>query len=84
MYKTFTYLEVAYFLPIYLYMIFIWFTKLVTKMKPIVSSIEVHPQLSNNEHLMDGVPMVVGSLWLKTWHDKLFLIITHKGVWVYV
>jgi hypothetical protein len=53
-------------------------------MKPIVSSIEVHPQLSNNEHLMDGVPMVVGSLWLKTWHDKLFLIITHKGVWVYV
>jgi hypothetical protein len=63
---------------------FIWFTKFVTKMKPNVNSVEIHPQLSNNGHPMDGVPMGVGSLWLKTWHDMLFLIIRHKGVWAYV
>jgi hypothetical protein len=47
-------------------MIFIWFTKLVTKMKPNVYSVEVHPQLSNNKHPVDGVLVGVGSLWLRT------------------
>ncbi len=63
---------------------FIWFTKLVTKMKPNVNSIQVHPKLSNNIHPMDGVPMSAGSLWLKTWHNMLFLIIRHRGLWAYV
>jgi hypothetical protein len=35
-------------------------------MKPNVYSVQVHPQLNNNEHLMDGVPVGVGSLWLRT------------------
>jgi hypothetical protein len=38
-------------------------TDLVTKVKPNISSIEVHPQLSNNRHPMDGVLVGVGSLW---------------------
>ncbi len=38
-------------------------SKLVTKMKPYTNSIEIHPQLSINKHLMDGTLMGVGSLW---------------------
>jgi hypothetical protein len=30
-------------------------SKLVTKVKPNINSIEVHSQLSNNMHLVDGV-----------------------------
>jgi hypothetical protein len=54
MYKPFIYLEVAYFptyLPIYIRPIFL--RELVTKMKPNINSVEVHPQLSNNRHPMD-------------------------------
>jgi len=37
--------------------------ELVTKVKPNINSVEeVHPQLSNNEHLVDGAFMGVGSL----------------------
>jgi hypothetical protein len=32
-------------------------------MKPNVNSVEVHPQLSNNRHPVDGVLMGAGSLW---------------------
>jgi hypothetical protein len=39
-------------------------SKLVTKMKLDTNSIEVHPQLNNNMHLMDGTLMGVGLLWL--------------------
>jgi len=38
-------------------------SKLVTKMKPYTNSIEIHPQLSNNKHLVNGTLMGVGSLW---------------------
>jgi hypothetical protein len=42
------------FLPIQLYMRPISFTELVTKVKPNTNSVEVHPQLSNNRHPVDG------------------------------
>jgi hypothetical protein len=62
MYKPSIYLEVAYFLtylPIYeTYFL----TELVTKMKPNTNSVEVHPQLSNNRHPVDGALMGAGLL----------------------
>jgi hypothetical protein len=36
---------------------------LVTKLKPNINSVEVHPQLSNNGHPVDGVLVGAGSLW---------------------
>jgi hypothetical protein len=36
------------------------------KMKQNIDSVEVHPQLSNNGHVVDGVLVGVGSLWLST------------------
>jgi hypothetical protein len=36
---------------------------LVTKVKPNINSVEVHPQLINNGHPMDGALVGVGSLW---------------------
>jgi hypothetical protein len=33
---------------------------LVTKVKPNINSVEVHPQLSNNGHPMDGVLVGAG------------------------
>jgi len=38
-------------------------TELVTKMKLNINSVEVHPQLSNNGHPVDGVLVGAGSLW---------------------
>jgi hypothetical protein len=38
-------------------------TELVTKVKPNSNSVEVHPQLSNNRHPVDGVLVGAGSLW---------------------
>ncbi len=32
-------------------------------MKPNINSVAVHPQLSNNGHLVDGAPVGAGSLW---------------------
>jgi hypothetical protein len=32
-------------------------------MKPNINSVEVHPQLSNNGHSVDGVLVGAGSLW---------------------
>jgi hypothetical protein len=37
---------------------------MVTKVKPNINSVEVHPQLSNNGHPVDGALMGSGSLWL--------------------
>ncbi len=34
----------------------------VTKVKPDINSVNVHPQLSHNRHPVDGVLVVVGSL----------------------
>jgi hypothetical protein len=36
--------------------------KLVTKLKPNINSVEVHPQLSNKGHPVDGVLVGAGSL----------------------
>ncbi len=43
----------------------IFFTELVTKVKPNINSVEVHPQLSsnNNEHPVDGALVGAGSPW---------------------
>jgi hypothetical protein len=45
MYKSSTYIVVTYFLT---YIRDSFLTKLVTKVKPNINSVEVHPQLSNN------------------------------------
>jgi hypothetical protein len=37
-------------------------TKLVTKVKPNINSLDVHPQLSNYGHPVDGVLVGVGSV----------------------
>jgi hypothetical protein len=37
--------------------------ELVIKVKRNINSIEVHPQLSNNGHPVDGVPVGASSLW---------------------
>jgi hypothetical protein len=55
MYKPSTHLLVTYFptyLPIYIRDLFP--TELVTKVKPNIKSVQVHPQLSNNGHPVDG------------------------------
>jgi hypothetical protein len=36
---------------------------LVTKVKLNINSVEVHPQLSNNRHPVDGALVDAGSLW---------------------
>jgi hypothetical protein len=38
-------------------------TELVTKVKPNINSVEVHPQLSKYGHPVDGVLVGAGSLW---------------------
>jgi len=54
MYEPSTYLLVIYF-PTYLPIYETYFiTELATKVKPNTNSDEVHPQLSNNGHLVDG------------------------------
>jgi hypothetical protein len=37
-------------------------TELVTKVKPKINSVEVHPPLSNNRHPVDGALVGAGSL----------------------
>jgi hypothetical protein len=63
MYKPSAYLEVSYFptyLPIYeIYFLQNW----LTKMKPNINSVEVHPQPNHNGHPVDGALMGAGSLW---------------------
>jgi hypothetical protein len=65
MYKPSAYLAITYFptyLPIYeTYLLRP--TELVTKVEPNSNPIEVHPQLSNNGHPVDGVLVGPGSLW---------------------
>jgi hypothetical protein len=38
-------------------------TELVTKVKPNINPVEVHPQLSHNCHPVDGALVGAGSLW---------------------
>jgi hypothetical protein len=55
MYKPSTYLLVAYFLTyLSIYMRDLFPTELVTKVKPNINSVKVHPQLSTNGHPVDG------------------------------
>jgi hypothetical protein len=35
--------------------------------KPNINSVEVHPQLSKNRHLVDGALVSARSLWLHLW-----------------
>jgi len=59
MYRPCTYLVVIYFpthLPIYE-------TYLVTKVKPNIYSVEVHPGLSNMGHPVDGTLVGAGPVW---------------------
>jgi hypothetical protein len=61
--KPSTYLVVTYFLtylPIYETLFCI---ELVTKVKPNINSVEVHPQPSNNMRLIDGAMVGGCSLW---------------------
>jgi hypothetical protein len=67
MYKASTSLVLTYFcsyLPTYLptYVWDLFPTELITKMKPNINSVEVHPQLSNNHHPVDGVLVGAGSV----------------------
>ncbi len=63
MYEPSTYPLIAYF-PTYLPIYETYFhTELVTKVKPNINSVELHPQLSNNKHPVDGVLVGAGSLW---------------------
>jgi len=39
--------------------------------KPSINSIKVHPQLSNNKHLVDGVLVGVGTLGPWFWATQL-------------
>ncbi len=38
-------------------------TELVTKVKPNINSVEVHPQLINKGHPVDGAMVGASSLW---------------------
>jgi hypothetical protein len=41
-------------------------------MKPNINGVEVHPQLSNNDHPVDGALVGAGSMWSSfTTQDKL-------------
>jgi len=63
-----TYLQTIYLPSSYLfsylstYIRDLFLTKLVTKVKPNLNSVEVHPQLSNNGHPVDGALVGAGSL----------------------
>jgi hypothetical protein len=67
MYRPFTYLEVVYFpnyLPIYIYIYETFFLQnLLPRWNQIlINSDEVHPQLGNNGHPVDGVLVGAGSV----------------------
>jgi hypothetical protein len=72
MYKPSTYLEVAYFPCLSPYIWDLFPTELDTKGKPNITSVEVHPQLSNNGHQVDGALVGAGSVWL-IWHTHTYV-----------
>ncbi len=63
MYKPSSYLVVTFFFYLFAYVWDLFLTELVTKVKPNINSVEVHPQLSNNGHPVDGALVGAGSLW---------------------
>jgi hypothetical protein len=48
-------------------------------MEPKINSVEVHPQLSNNGHPLDGALVGAGSLWAVFTVQQNFHISTHLG-----
>jgi hypothetical protein len=50
------------YIPIYILDLFL--TKLITKVKSNIKSTKVHPQLNNNDHLVDCALVGASSLWL--------------------
>ncbi len=56
----------------------LFLTELVTKVKPNINFVEVHPQLNNNGHPVDGALMGAGSLWL----HPLILAICSNTFWI--
>jgi len=62
MYKPSPYLEVGYFPYLSTYIWDLFPPELVTKVKPNINSVEVHPQLSNNRHPVNGALVGAGSL----------------------
>ncbi len=62
MYTPLTYLIITYF-PTYLPIWDLFSTKLITKVKPNINLVDVHPLLNNNMHPVDGALVVVNSLW---------------------
>jgi hypothetical protein len=51
-----------------MYETYIFPIELVTNVKPNINSVEVHPQLRNNGHPLDGAQVGAGSLWSKYDH----------------
>jgi hypothetical protein len=62
MYKPSTYLVISYF-PTYLPIYETYFLQLVTRVRPNINSVQVHPQLSNNGHVVDGALVGAASQW---------------------
>ncbi len=62
MYKPSTYLVITYF-PTYLRIYETYFLQLVTKVRPNINSVEVHSQLSDNGHPVDGALVGAASQW---------------------
>jgi len=54
-------------------------TELVTKVRPNVNSVEVHPQPSNNEHPVDGALVGAGPLWPKKF--RVFTMVYQCRCW---
>jgi hypothetical protein len=54
MHKPSTYLVITLFSYLSTYIRDLFLTELVTKVKPNINSVEVHPQLSNDGHPVDG------------------------------
>jgi hypothetical protein len=64
MYKASIYLVITFFstyLP--MYETYIFPTELVTKVKPNINSVEVHPQLTNKGHPVDSARVGACSAW---------------------
>ncbi len=65
MYKTIIYLPSVYlFSYLFTYIRDLFPTELVAEVKANTNSVEIHPQLSNNGHPVDGAMVGAGSLWL--------------------
>jgi len=53
------------------YLVITYFpSELATTMKPNIKSVQVHPQLSNDGHPVDGAPVGAASFWPKEKHNQ--------------